>query len=301
MKLILLLIVVILLSACSFFSSSVKNFKPLQTDHLPMPDMALNIANFGSCSNSKDRTFNINSNYPITIFVHGRNGSAGNFRDLAQLYADYGQQSVCFSYPQRESLSLSADKLAFSLQQLIKTTHNKNIAVLGHSLGGLIARKALETHKKEDLVSRGINIKLITIATPFAGIEAASPCTSHLLNWMSLGVIPSICWGIVGDSWSEITTTSDFIKHPKPLLPVVHHHLNIITNEINTCRNKNAIGECIVSDYIFELSEQHNVLIDRFSSVKNIQVNAGHVEIIGYKQHLPFKLLAILQREHMLF
>jgi hypothetical protein len=299
-KLILLLAVMTLLLACSASSSYIKEPDRLLPDHQPLADIELNIANLGPCTDSPQRAFRINSNYPVTIFVHGHNSSPQDFFILAQLYQFYGMQTVCFSYPYRDSLLLTAEKLAFSLEQLLAVTENKEITVFGHSLGGLVARKALEKSRFNRLSDKKIKIGLITVAAPFAGVSAADVCASELLNWLSFGIISGICWGVTGDNWYEITSASDFIKYPKPLLPCVYRYLKVVTNEKNSCRHKNKQGVCVESDYVFELSEQYNPAVDNYSLVKNIQIDAGHVEIIGSKQQLPFKLLAILRQEAML-
>lgn len=300
MKLILLLSVFTLLIACSISPSYVNESQPLLQNHLPLSDAEVNIANLGRCTESKGSTFRFNSNYPITVLVHGRYSAVKKFSMLAQLYAFHGHQTVCFSYRDRDSLILSADKLISSLQQLMSVSNNKSISIIGHSLGGLIARKALENRKLNNLSGSGVNVKLITVAAPFAGVAAAQPCAYRTLNWLSLGIIPGICWVISGDNWYEITSNSDFIKYPKPLSPSVQRYLKVVTNEQNRCRRKNKLEKCIESDYVFGLSEQYNPVIDSYPQVTNIQVDAGHVEIIGNKQLSPLKLLAILQQEDML-
>ncbi len=300
MRLILLFGFVASLLACSNSSTYVAQPQPLQPGRLPTPDIVVKIANLGACTDSADRTLLFNSNYPLTVLVHGRKSSAGRFRSLAQLYAFHGQQAVCYSYDDRDSLIASADKLVFALQQLATVSKNKNISIIGHSMGGLVARKAMENNRPNHWQDSDINIKLITVAAPFAGIENANLCGSRTLNWLSLGIIPGICWGITGDNWFEITSKSNFIQHPEPLLPSVQRYLKVVTNEQNTCRKVDNEGVCIESDYVFELAEQYHPVIDHYSQVINIQVDAGHVEIVGYKHAVPRKLLAILQQENML-
>ena len=297
MRLIVLLGFLAIVSACS---SYIAQEQPLETINLPVPNTDVNIENLGSCTDSKDRSLSFNSNYPITILVHGCNGSAGRFRSLAQLYAFHGQQAVCFSYDDRDSLIDSAAKLVTAVQQLSTVTNNKNISLIGHSMGGLVARKAMENSNLDKWKNTDLNIILTTVSAPLAGIDAASSCSSSTLNWLSLGVVPAICWGITGDNWFEITSQSNFIKSPKPLLPFVERYLKVVTNEKDTCRKVNENGKCIESDYVFKLSEQYYPQIDNDLKVTNIQVDAGHVEIVGYKDVAPRKLLDILQQEKML-
>lgn len=299
MKVTILLGMLGLLSACST-SSYVAEEQPLQSGRLPTPNSKVQIAGLGSCTDSQDRTLQFNSNYPITILVHGCNGSAGRFRSLAQLYAFHGQQAACYSYDDRDSLTKSANKLVVAIEQISAATNNQNISVIGHSMGGLVARKAMESDRFNQEKNSDIKIQLTTVSAPLAGIKAANSCSHSILNWLSLGVVPGICWGITGDNWSEITANSDFIQQPKPLSSSVQSYLKVVTNEQNTCRKKNNEGLCIESDYVFELAEQYHPVIDKYSQVTNIQVDAGHVEIVGYKEVAPWKLLDILQQEKML-
>lgn len=300
MRIIILLGFLTALFACSTSSTYIVQPQPLESDNLPEPDREVEILNLGSCTDSVDRSLRFNSNYPITILVHGCNGSAGRFRSLAQLYAFHGQQAVCFTYDDRDSLIDSAAKLDIALQKLATVTSNKNISVIGHSMGGLVARKAMENNSLNHWTNSDVNIKLITVSAPLAGIAAANTCGYSALNWLSFGIVPGICWGITGDNWDEITSRSNFIKYPEPLLPLVQSYLKIVTNEQNTCRKIDNNGVCIESDYVFELSEQYHPVIDSYSKVTNIQVDAGHVGIVGYKDVAPRKLLDILQQENML-
>jgi len=143
-------------------------------------------------------------------------------------------------------------------------------------------------------------LKLTTVSAPLAGIEIASTCGSNTLKWLTLGIVPGLCWIVSGDNWFEITASSGFIRNPGPLKTSVKKYLKVVTNEKNTCRRKNDKGKCLESDFIFELAEQYHPVIDKYPQVTNIQVNAGHVEIVGYKNVAPRKLLAILQEEGML-
>ena len=83
----------------STLSRPVKIYK-----ELPEVDITLNIAGLGPCNNSKNRAFSLNSKEPVTILVHGCFGSAGRFLSLAEVLAFHGQQSVCFSYDERDSM-----------------------------------------------------------------------------------------------------------------------------------------------------------------------------------------------------
>ncbi len=299
MKLLVYFLVLFIVGCASSFPY-VPETQQLDHSRLPLPDVTISISNLSSCTDADDDSIQIDSTSPITVLVHGCNGSAGRFRSLAQLYAFHGQQAVCYSYDDRDSLIDSAEKLAASLYRLANVTNNQNISILGHSLGGLIARKALESGYKVSTAPSDKKLELVTVSAPFAGIAAAKYCGDRSLHWLSLGIVPGICWLITGDNWYEITSSSKFIKHPEPLLASVQRHLKVVTNEKNACRVESRDGKCLESDDIFELPEQYQPVIDNDPNVIGVQVDAGHVEIIGNKQVAPRKLISILQEYGML-
>jgi len=81
-----------------------------------------------------------------------------------------------------------------------------------------------------------VDLKLLTISAPFAGIGIAEHCGYKAAQWLSLGIVPGICKAITGDNWYEITSASEFIRQPGPLLPTVQRFLKVVTDERDTCR-----------------------------------------------------------------
>lgn len=289
---------VLLLAGCSLSPSYVPDSSELDRSSLPIPNANVSIAGLSACIDTDDESIQIDTNSPITVLVHGCNSSSGRFRSLAQLYAFHGQQAVCYNYDDRHSLVGSADKLAAAISELSKINKQK-ISIIGHSMGGLVSRKALEANKKENH-DFNKEIELTTISAPFSGIEAASHCAIEPLHWLTLGIVPGICWLVTGDNWNEITHSSSFINKPKLLTSEVTKYLKIVTNEKNTCRLEGKDGACLESDYVFNLSEQYHDKIDSYPNITGVQVDAGHVEIVGNNRIIPRKLLSILQRYGML-
>ena len=294
------ILVMALLAGCALSPPHVPEPQPLEIGRLPTPNVALEIPHLGPCTDSPDRTLRFNSSYPVTVMVHGCNGSAGHFRSLAQLYAFHGQQAACFSYDDRDSLMLSSGQLIAALDELAGHVADHSLTLMGHSMGGLIARKAMERERRGEWKRGDASIKLATISAPFAGIAVANACGFRSLQWLSLGALPGLCWMVTGDNWYEITSSSSFIRRPEPLLPSVQRYLKIVTDEHDTCRRKSTSGACLESDYVFSLAEQYQPVIDHYPQLTNIQIDAGHVEIVGYKEVAPRKLMAILQQQGML-
>ncbi len=151
----------------STLSRPVKIYK-----ELPEVDITLNIAGLGPCNNSKNRAFSLNSKEPVTILVHGCFGSAGRFLSLAEVLAFHGQQSVCFSYDDRDSMMYSSSQLTTAIEQLVLHSGASEITIIGHSMGGLISRKALIFERANSIVTQ-TKINLVSVSAPFSGIRAA--------------------------------------------------------------------------------------------------------------------------------
>lgn len=289
-----------LISACTFLQPQNFDPSPLEPGRLPAPDITVQLPQLGPCTDGQEQAFDLDSSKPVTILVHGCNGSAGRFRSLAQLYAFHGQQAVCFSYNDRASLVLGAEQLTSAIGALAEKMSNRDITIIGHSMGGLVARKAMEGEHRTEWEGNGLNVNLVTVSAPVSGIAAATPCGYRSLHWASLGLVPLTCRAVTGDNWYEITDSSDFIRRPGPLIASVQRYVKVVTDERKACRRRDAAGTCVESDHIFSLAEQYQPIIDSYPRLTNIQVEAGHVEIVGYKGVAPHQLISILQQQGLL-
>lgn len=288
-----------LLSGCAIQPQDLDS-TPLEQGKLPVPNITVELPQLGPCTDAADKTLSLDSSKPVTVLVHGCNGSAGRFRSLAQLYAFQGQQAVCFSYDDRVSLVESSAQLVTAVSALAGKMRNRDLTVIGHSMGGLIARKAMEGEHRAEWEREGVNVNLVTVSAPLSGILAASPCGNRSLQWATLGLLPLSCWAVTGDNWFEITPASDFIRRPGPLVDSVRRYVKVVTDESNTCRRRDASGKCVESDDIFSLAEQYQPVIDGYPRISNVEVSAGHVEIVGYKGVAPRKLISVLQQQGLL-
>ncbi|MDH5600663.1 MAG: hydrolase [Gammaproteobacteria bacterium] len=264
---------------------------------LPKADMKLNIAGLGPCTDNPDRTLHLNSMEPVTILVHGCFASAGRFRALAEVFAFHGQQAACFNYDDRDSLMVSSKQLISAVKKLNAAIPNKNFTIIGHSQGGLITRKALIRERESSLTGEDINLSLVTISAPVGGIAAADHCGSTFMQVATLGLIVPVCYAISGGKWYEITAQSDFIQKPGKLVPQVRDYLKIVTDEKNTCRRLDKDGSCTEDDYVFSVEEQYMNAVDQDKRLNNVELQAGHVEIVGDHKIAPRKLITILQNQ----
>jgi len=289
-----------ILSACAHQEETYDDSPLSNAVYLPDPDVTVQIASLSNCTHRDSGELRLDSREPVTVIVHGCFASAGKFRSLADVFAFHGQQTVCFNYDDRDSLTDSSRELITALEELSAVFKKPDITVIGHSQGGLVARRALIEERSDRISSGDIDIDLATISAPFGGIEAAAHCGSKILTWLSLGLVKPICQIITGRKYRDIPATSDFILQPGQLVPSVSRHLKIMTDEANTCRVYDERGNCIEDDFVFSVGEQHQQNVDSQAGVLPLLIKAGHVEIVGDANTVPEKLIGILQQQGVL-
>lgn len=191
----------------------------LEPGRLPTPDTTLEIAGLGPCTDSPDRRLRLDASQPVTVLVHGCFGSSGQFRALAQVLAFHGQQSACFTYDDRARLGDAAAGFRRAVGQLAAQSRVPQVAVIGHSQGALVARKALTESLPAPQPDRAVELRLVTVSGPFSGIESARTCGRRWLYPLSLGLLPLSCYVATGPKWLDITFNSRFILEPGELSP----------------------------------------------------------------------------------
>ena len=269
-------------------------------DQYPGANLAVEIPNLSHCSNSNDKTIFLNANEPVTVIVHGCFSSAGRFSSLANVFAFHDQQAICFNYDDRDRLTRSSEKLVTAIESLSKALDEPKISVLGHSQGGLVARHAFTNEQSDRMTDEIADISLITISAPFSGIKIASHCKSKAMTLLSLGISKLVCQIVTGSKYHEIPPQSEFIRNPGNLIAAIDTHLQISTDETDSCRQYNTKNKCIEDDFVFSLTEQLNQDIDSDPGFESVIVKSGHVEIVGDENTTPTKLIEILQQYNFL-
>lgn len=268
------------------------NHESIRADRLPSPDRQVAIDGLSRCTDATDTTLSLAAGEPVHVIVHGCYASAGRFRSLAEVFEFHGQQTVCFNYNDRDRITASADELRLALKELVEAVSPSDLTVLGHSQGGLVARSAYRARRGSPAAAPS---RLVTVSAPFNGIQSASHCGYTWLHYASLGISAGVCQLITGSKWTEIPPGSDFIEYPGELDPLVAGHFRIVTDERDTCRRRDDKGRCIEDDFVFSLSEQYRREIDSDRRTRIAEVAAGHAEIVGNEDTIPYKLIRILQ------
>ena len=296
----LLFLIFVMLGACAHEASNFVDSPLSNAVYLPNPDVTVQIAGLSNCTHADSNELHLNSQEPVIVIVHGCFSSAGRFRSLADVFAFHGQQAVCFNYNGRDRLAKSSNELISAAEKLSAVLQQPDITVIGHSQGGLVARRALINERTDRIDIGDADIDLVTISAPFGGIEAAADCGSKTLAWLSLGLIKPVCHMITGGKYRDIPASSEFILEPGQLVTSVDTHLKIVTDEANTCRVYDEQGDCDKDDFVFSLDEQTQQKVDAQPGLESVVVKAGHVEIVGNSQAAPDKLIGILQQQGIL-
>ncbi|CAH0529151.1 esterase/lipase family protein [Vibrio hippocampi] len=249
---------------------------------------------------ASDSLASIEPNQPLVLIVHGCFASAQQFKALAGVYEHLGVQTACFEYDDRRGLDAVANELVQSINRLSPILDEQRLTVIAHSQGGLIARKAhAQVADRAENIDHN-NIELVTISSPFNGIEASSHCGIGWLRVASLGIVDGICYLVTGAKYLDIPPQADFINQPEPLITQLQRHLLIKTDETETCRTRNSQGQCVKDDYVFSLQEQTQSKVDDSQVSTPLVVHAGHAEIVGSESVVPWKLIEVLQQQKVM-
>jgi pimeloyl-ACP methyl ester carboxylesterase len=118
------------------------------------------------------------------LFVHGMNGSPANFSYLVQHVDRTRFQPWVYSYPSGAQLEAVADHLDHTIRQLQARQHFGPMAIVAHSMGGLIARGFILRHAK-NAPADAIPL-LVTISTPWEGHAAAERVPPAVNIWRDI-------------------------------------------------------------------------------------------------------------------
>ena len=258
----------------------------------------LRIEGVDGCDDFANPAVTLDPSQPLVLLVHGCKASSGRYRHLAKIFEAHGQPTLCFNYQYRGRIGSSSEGLAGSIGALTVRLQHPKVTLIGHSQGGLVARRAVVAGRgQEGDAPDRLSLRLVTVSSPFNGIESSSHCGITAAHILSLGLLTAMCQGVAGSIWPEIHPRSDFVTEPGELLEIVSDHLMVVTDERGSCRRRSADGRCLADDFVFSMEEQRNELLNKDPRVTDLEVRLGHATIVGDEDRPPVKLMAILQ-EH---
>ncbi|MEQ8208351.1 MAG: alpha/beta fold hydrolase [Lacipirellulaceae bacterium] len=120
---------------------------------------------------------------PLVVQVHGYNSNCERNAAVMEPFAERGYPCGGFTYPNDYSLRESAERLSRELKQLEEKHPKRRVALVTHSMGGLVARGCLEDPA---LAPRNVD-QLLMIAPPSQGTLVAhfAVATDVWEHWLS--------------------------------------------------------------------------------------------------------------------
>ncbi len=128
---------------------------------------------------------------PLVVVVHGFNSSPQRFEPLVSALRESGFPCATYSYPDDQPIGDSADQLSADLKKFAADSPQRSIALITHSMGGLVARAAIEQSEMDPG-----NVKTLIMVAP--------PTQGSLLAYFAFGI--DILDHIVGQERSAEVT-----------------------------------------------------------------------------------------------
>ena len=115
---------------------------------------------------------------------------------------------------------------------------------------------------------------------------------------LSLSATVVVCLAVTGNKWTEIPPGSGFMTNRTPFVGT--SHLQIVTDERSTCRQRRGDGTCQVDDFVFGLDEQYSPIVTSDARVTTVELREGHAAVVGENGVAPRLLIETLQRQNVL-
>lgn len=153
----------------------------------------------------------LNSNDKVLLFVHGWMSNPSNaWKDFHNLIKPLVQQAgythfATYGYNSGIGINGNGQLLANSLQSKL---NGAKLDIVGHSMGGLVSRSAIENHNASSLVNN-----LVTLGTPHKGSPLAA--SRYFLGFL-IGLnnpLSLSSYSMDTQGFKDLNTTSEFITN----------------------------------------------------------------------------------------
>ncbi len=145
------------------------------------------------------------------LLVHGLESGLDELGPFRQACQSVGVQVLTFDYPNDGPVAWSGDKLSEELTALAGQHRGLKVAIVAHSMGGLVSRYCLETPGKNP----GCVSDLFTLGTPHQGSELAVTQMWAELIFNFAGLTPgkdAILLDGLGEAADDLKPSSEFLK-----------------------------------------------------------------------------------------
>lgn len=105
------------------------------------------------------------------VLIPGINGSPRDFADLVPELQRAGYQLAYFVYPSGMALDDAAQQLAARLQEFLQRHDVPRLAIIGHSMGGLVGKGVLDQVDAADALPQWR--VFVSLSAPFGGVASA--------------------------------------------------------------------------------------------------------------------------------
>lgn len=152
------------------------------------PDASFNQATISIDDDWAERCGN---DRPMVVCIHGLNSSAERFDTMRAHLRGNGFATAAIQYDDAQPISDTASEVAVIVNSIQRKQRQPKLALIGHSMGGLVARAMLENPEIE---SKTVS-HLITLGTPHGGSHwATMPGITELITAQQFQV----------DQWVEL-------------------------------------------------------------------------------------------------
>ncbi len=137
------------------------------------------------------------------LLIHGLDADTSHLAPLGRAFEAIGVQVARFDYPNDGPLAEAGERLHEALSELSEQHPKARVVVVAHSMGGLVARYALEAKSPPPRCVTD----LFTLGTPHYGSRAAviHPWTEYYERWRraASGDLTALVWGHAADGLGE--------------------------------------------------------------------------------------------------
>ncbi|SAL07682.1 Alpha/beta hydrolase family protein [Caballeronia arationis] len=124
---------------------------------------------------------------PVVVFVHGFTAHGRYLSRLAEYVGAHGFTPALFNYDSYRGIDQAARDLEMLLVELDDTIRDDGIFLVGHSMGGLVARYLVQYRAERS----GIRVRgIASLGTPHGG-TLSKRHVGHLLDWADSVTLPN--------------------------------------------------------------------------------------------------------------
>jgi pimeloyl-ACP methyl ester carboxylesterase len=228
----------------------------------------------------------------IMLFIHGLCMShhcweSGGENLSSKMAETLGYTPVYLDYNTGRCIADNGLELAIQLEKLVDIwpVNVTNITIVGHSMGGLVARSASYYGEKNNCRWLHINKTLVSIGTPHAGapLEKVASALENLMQ-LSPYAIPFVrltkirSQGIENLRYGEITTSDKFVPLP---IDVEYFALAATLNKQQKFTTEKFIGDGLVTpDSAFGQGQDSSSTLLIPAENKRLIYELGHNEML---------------------